>query len=109
MTSFGFSCDKCSDKASGIVLAVVFMAVLLLGAAAVASYTMSSIGVSGGRGAIERLTRFIPLPSIKIAIVALQIVTQVSPVVREGSCRLDHDRGICSFQERYCIVCRILW
>eukprot|EP00904_Undaria_pinnatifida_P003224 jgi/Undpi1/12902/HiC_scaffold_7.g02568.m1 len=78
--SFGFSCDKCSDKASGIVVAVVFVAVLLLGAAAVASYTMSSIGVSGGRGAIERLTRFIPLPSIKIAIVALQIVTQFTAI-----------------------------
>ena len=74
---FGFACDACPDKERVIVLAAVLAVFFLFGAAAVASYTMSIPLEGGCRGTIERLTRFIPLQSVKIVVVALQIVTQV--------------------------------
>lgn len=56
---------------------IVLVVSVVVGAAAMASYTMSSGLESGGRRTLERVMRFIPLQSIKIVIVALQIVTQV--------------------------------
>ncbi|CAN0083900.1 unnamed protein product, partial [Laminaria digitata] len=79
-TSFGFACEKCSGIAGGIVLTVVLIVFVLIGAAGVASYTMSSKLEGDGRGPIERLTRFVPLHSIKIVIAALQIVTQFTAI-----------------------------
>ena len=76
--SFGFTCGKCSDKAGGITLTVVLVVFVLIGVAAMASYTTSSELENGDRGILERLARFIPLQSLKIVIVALQIVTQVN-------------------------------
>lgn len=61
----------------------VLVVFVLIGAAAIASYTMSSQPEGEGRGIIQRVTRFIPLQSIKIVIVALQIVTQVRAVSSE--------------------------
>lgn len=75
--NFGSACDQCSDKAGGIVLMVVLVVFVLIGAAAIASYTMSRQLESGDCGTIKRLTLFVPLQSVKIVIVALQIVTQV--------------------------------
>lgn len=62
------------------MLTVVVTVIVLIAAAATASYTMSGQLEDGGHGTIERVTRFIPLHSIKIVIVALQIVTQVRVV-----------------------------
>lgn len=59
------------------MLAAVVAAIVLVGAAVVGSFTMSRQRERGGRGSIERMARFIPLQTIKIVIVALQIVTQV--------------------------------
>lgn len=73
----GGTCSKCADEASGVVLvAVVFLVALVL-AVAVVSYVLS--GESGGRmsGVVARVTQFIPLQSVKIVIVAWQILTQV--------------------------------
>ena len=74
---YGFACDTCPDRERVFVLAAALAVFFLICAAAIASYTMSSPLESSGRGTIERLTRFIPLQSIKIVVVALQIVTQV--------------------------------
>ena len=57
---------------------------VLIVTAAVFSYLVS--GKTGGmrRGVIERLGRYIPLQSVKILVVAWQILTQVSSVVVIG-------------------------
>lgn len=75
-----FRCGKCPENsAGGIAVAVVLAVVVLLVAAAAVSYLMSGeAGVSRERGVIERLTQYIPLQSVKIVIVAWQILTQVS-------------------------------
>lgn len=63
------------------MVVVVFALTVLLAAAVIATHTTSDQLEGGGRGRIERLTRYIPLQSIKIVIVAWQIVTQVRAVV----------------------------
>ena len=75
----GFHCGKCPENsARGIAVAVVLAVVVLAVAAAVVSYLMSGeAGVSRERGAIECVTQYIPLQSVKIVIVAWQILTQV--------------------------------
>lgn len=55
----------------------VLAVLVLIGVAAVASYTISSQLESDKGGKLQRLTRFIPLQTIKTVIIALQIVTQV--------------------------------
>lgn len=86
--SFGFACDKCVDKAGGVVVVVVLVLTILLAAAVIATHTISGQLEGGGRGRIERLTRYIPLQSVKIVIVAWQIVTQVRGVfVRPPTCQ----------------------
>ena len=75
--SYRFTCDTCPGKGSVIVLAAALAVIVVIGAAGVASYTMSGQLGRRGQGTIERLTRFIPLPSLKIVIVVFQIVTQV--------------------------------
>lgn len=78
--SFGFACEKCVGKAGGIVVAVAFILVLiiLLVAAVIATHTMSGELEGGERGGrLGRLSRYFPLQSVKIVIVAWQIVTQV--------------------------------
>lgn len=62
------------------MLTVVLAVCVLIGAAGIASYTMSMELQGGVRGTIAWLMQMIPLQSIKIVIVALQIVTQVRPV-----------------------------
>ncbi|CAM9147480.1 unnamed protein product, partial [Ectocarpus fasciculatus] len=76
----GMTCSKCSDSAGGIVLGVSASVAGLLFIVAVASYAAS--GESGGRarGVVERAGRFVPLQSVKIVIVAWQILTQFTSV-----------------------------
>lgn len=81
--SFGFACEKCVGKAGGVVVAVAFIVVLimLLVAAVIATHTMSGELEGGERGRLGRLSRYFPLQSVKIVIVAWQIVTQVRVIV----------------------------
>lgn len=76
----GFSCSRCAENsAGGIAVAVFLSAAIVVLAVAVVSYgTSGKAGGDAGRGtAVERLTRYIPLQSVKIVIVAWQIITQV--------------------------------
>lgn len=57
-----------------VVLAVVALAL----AVAVVSYATTGEGHGKAQGLIERVARYIPLQSVKIVIVAWQILTQVS-------------------------------
>eukprot|EP00903_Cladosiphon_okamuranus_P005767 g5717.t2 len=72
----GFVCSKCSSSTAGVALAVVLAVVALVAAVAVESYATTGAGDGGGRGWVDRVVRYIPLQSIKIVIVAWQILTQ---------------------------------
>ena len=74
----GYTCDKCSDSTGGIVVVAVLALVALSVCIAVVMYVMSGeAGCTGRRGPLGRLFRNIPLQSVKIVIVAWQIITQV--------------------------------
>ncbi len=62
----------------GIVLAAVLAVLALVAAAGVISYVMAGETGMAGRGVVERLRRYIPLQSVKIIVVAWQILTQVN-------------------------------
>lgn len=74
---FGFICRECSDSAGGIVLAVALAVVGIFAAVVVVSYVTSGERDGSGQGVVERVARYIPLQSVKIVVVAWQIVTQV--------------------------------
>lgn len=70
-----------SGSAGRIVLAAV-LAVLVLGVAvSVVSYAISGNFGGRGLGLVEWVGRYIPLQSVKIIIVAWQILTQKGKVV----------------------------
>eukprot|EP00904_Undaria_pinnatifida_P004259 jgi/Undpi1/13834/HiC_scaffold_9.g03485.m1 len=78
----GFSCNECSENNSrGIAVAVVLVVAVVITAVSMISYVMSGeAGLGAGQGVIDCLTRYIPLQSVKIVIVAWQILTQFASV-----------------------------
>ena len=62
------------------MLAAVLAVVALLVAAAVVSYVTSGERETKELGIVERAGRYIPLQSLKIVIVAWQILTQVGTI-----------------------------
>lgn len=78
-SGLSFTCSKCSNSAGGIILAVVVIVVAVTVIVFVVLYVMSGEARIGG-GIIECLPRYIPLQSLKIVIVAWQILTQVRAV-----------------------------
>ena len=80
--NLGFACNKCSDNAAGVIaLAVTMIIVFLLAFVAFLSYMLSGETRGADQSIVARVTRFIPLHSVKIVIVVWQILTQV----RQGS------------------------
>ncbi|CAM9601541.1 unnamed protein product, partial [Ectocarpus fasciculatus] len=77
---FGFTCRECSDSAGGIVLAVALAVVGIFAAVVVVSYVTSGKRNGRGQGIVERVARYIPLQSVKIVVVAWQVVTQFTVV-----------------------------
>lgn len=75
----GFVCSKCPEtNTGGIAIAVVLAVGVLIAAAAMISYvTSGEDGMGAGCGCTERVTRYIPLQSVKIVIATWQILTQV--------------------------------
>lgn len=69
------------------MLAATLAVAALAGATAVVVHVMSGKVQVGRRGMLERLGRFIPLHSVKIVIVAWQIVTQVSTLFVVGGAK----------------------
>ncbi|CBN75178.1 polymorphic Outer membrane protein G/I family [Ectocarpus siliculosus] len=76
----GFTCRTCSDSAGGIALAAALAVVGLVALVAVVSYVTSGEEDGKGRGIVERVGRYIPLQSVKIVVVAWQIMTQFTNV-----------------------------
>ncbi|CAN0155578.1 unnamed protein product [Ectocarpus sp. 4 AP-2014] len=78
---FGFTCSKCSDSNSGIVVVAVLIVVNVFVGVSVVVYVMSGeAGYMGRGGLLGRLLRGIPLQSLKIVVVAWQILTQFAAV-----------------------------
>ncbi|CAN0168925.1 unnamed protein product [Ectocarpus sp. 12 AP-2014] len=78
----GFVCRKCPESNKGGIAILVVLAVgALIVLAAIYSYvTSGEAGMGMGRGWIERVTRYIPLQSVKIVIAAWQILTQFTSI-----------------------------
>ena len=73
----GFACTKCSENVWGILAAVVCSILAVVMTVLAVKYVISAnMGV--GRGFFSRMLRRVPLQSVKIIIVAWQILTQVS-------------------------------
>ena len=87
--NLGFSCKKCSNSIGGIVVAIVFTLVVAVAVIPIVSYLLSpELGPGTKRACIGRLVGYIPLNSIKIVIVAWQIVTQVRSTEKKSTlCR----------------------
>lgn len=75
--ALSYTCNECSNRGGGIVVAVLLVIAALFVAVAVVSYVMSGERGGGGRGLVERVARYIPLQPVKIVIVSWQILTQV--------------------------------
>ena len=74
-----FLCTPCTAQKWGVVIASVGGAVSLAVGVFVVVYLVSGDSMGSGTGLVDRIAYFIPLQSLKIVIVAWQIVTQVRP------------------------------
>ena len=74
-----FICQRCSDgkKNIAITITVVIMVLIIAFGLAIFSYLVSAEVGGAGRGIVDRVTRWVPMQSIKIIVVAWQILTQV--------------------------------
>lgn len=75
-TTLAFRCRQCSDGNSAVVFVV--LAIVFLAALAFVWHMVSIEKEDSTRGVVVRVEKVVPLQSIKIIIVAWQIVTQVS-------------------------------
>lgn len=74
--STGFTCTKCDENVRGIAVATIFLVISMVIIFTAMKYLMS-VGMGARRGIIARIIRRVPLQSVKIIIVAWQILTQV--------------------------------
>ena len=76
--ALAFTCTKCTD--SGASIAIISVVIVLgLGAIIVLYMHLVSGEMSGAReGIVQRVTKRLPVQSIKIIVVIWQILTQVS-------------------------------
>lgn len=80
-----YTCSKCSDKESFVVVAVIILIVATFCAVVVILYLVSKVNESStskGRGGVvqarlRRLAHNLPFQALKITIVSWQILTQV--------------------------------
>lgn len=73
----GFTCTECSDSARGIALTVVLSVAAVIVVLAIFAHLVSGETEGPGQAIMNRLARDIPLQTVKIVIVAWQILTQV--------------------------------
>ena len=72
------TCSKCSDSKVGIVLAIVLGTLGTALGVIVALHLLSEEKEGTGRGIVDRIMRIIPFHTLKIVVVAWQILTQVN-------------------------------
>lgn len=75
--SMQYTCEKCYNRTAGITLIAVLVAFGMVIATSVFFHLVSGGKEGTGPGIVNRLRRNIPLQSLKIIIVAWQILTQV--------------------------------
>ncbi|CAN0377394.1 unnamed protein product, partial [Ascophyllum nodosum] len=79
--NLGFTCNKCPNSIGGIVVGVLIALVLLVAVILAISYLLSTEMERGTkRTGVHRLVQNIPLQSVKVVIVAWQIVIQFASV-----------------------------
>lgn len=79
----GFTCTECSGSTDGIAVAAALSVVAALVLVVVIAYLFSDKSRSGTSGIVDPISKNVPLQSLKIIIVAWQIITQVrTQVVR---------------------------
>lgn len=72
----GFTCTKCTENVWGIIVATIFLALSAIITFAAVKYLLS-VEIGARQGILARILRRVPLQSVKIIIVAWQILTQV--------------------------------
>lgn len=73
----GFACELCSGSARGVAVTAVLSVVAALALLIIVVYLFSDKATSGASGIVDPLSKNVPLQSLKIIIVAWQIITQV--------------------------------
>lgn len=94
MASVGFTCVDCSGRTHGIVFIVAMAVMAGLVIPTVVLYLVSSKANGTKNRVLDGARRYVPLQSVKIVIVAWQILTQVR---REGRVVLQAIRNVCSY------------
>lgn len=76
--TLAFRCRQCSDGNSAVI--VVVLAIAILAAVAFLWHMVSIEDADSTRGVVVRVENVLPLQSIKIVLVAWQIVAQVNVI-----------------------------
>ena len=84
MGSVGFTCSRCSDSTTGIVVIGILIFVCVVIGIALALHLLSGGMENTERGLVGRIIRIIPVQAVKIIIVAWQILIQVRPALHQS-------------------------
>lgn len=83
-----YVCDECSDSDGRWALVVIISVLSVVALAVFVSYMVSGEWEGASRGIAARIAPYIPLQSLKIILVAWQILTQVRArnveIIRQG-------------------------
>lgn len=82
VSTFGSKCNECYDRDSGIALAAVVAVIAMVACAMFLVYMMSTELDGPSRKFLAVMTKHTPMQTIKIIIVAWQILTQVSTALK---------------------------
>ena len=80
----GFTCSRCSDSTTGIVVIGIVILVCVVVGIALALHLLSGGMENIERGLVDRIIRIVPVQAVKIIIVAWQILTQVRPALHQS-------------------------
>ena len=82
--SVGFTCSRCSDSTTGIVvIGIIILACVVVGIA-FALHLLSGRMENTERGLVGRITRIVPVQAVKIIIMVWQILTQVRSALHQS-------------------------
>ena len=79
----GFTCSRCSDSTTGIVVIGIIILVCVVVGIVLALHLLSGGMENTERGLVSRIIRIVPVQAVKIIIVAWQILTQVRPTLHQ--------------------------
>ena len=85
----GFTCSRCSDSTTGIVVIGILILVCVVVGIAFALHLLSGGMENTERGLVGRIIRIVPVQAVKIIIVAWQILSQVRPALHQSGGAFD--------------------